>query len=98
MVEQDRSFGARLAKLRRLRGLSQAQFAQRVGRSVAWLSQVERGARHIDRMSVLETLAAALDVPLAELASDAPVVAAKRPGHSRAVRLRLVLAASYPVL
>jgi transcriptional regulator with XRE-family HTH domain len=98
MVEQDRSFGARLAKLRRLRGLSQAQFAQRVERSVPWLSQVERGARHIDRMSVLEALAAALDVPLAELASDAPVVAAKRAGHSTAVRLRLVLAASYPVL
>jgi len=32
--------------------------------------------RQIDRMSVLETLASALDLPLAELAAEAPVVAA----------------------
>ena len=33
--------------------------------SVAWVSQVERGVSKVDRMSVLETLAAALEVPLA---------------------------------
>ena len=38
-----------------------------IDRSVAWVSQVERGVRKVDRMSVLETVATALDIPLAEL-------------------------------
>jgi tetratricopeptide (TPR) repeat protein len=62
-----------------------------VGRSVAWVSQVERGVRKVDRMSVLETVAAALDVPLAELAAEAPVVAAvtEEPPDARGLRLLL---------
>jgi transcriptional regulator with XRE-family HTH domain len=47
-----------------------------IDRSVAWVSQVERGVRKVDRRSVLETLADALDMPLSELAAGAPVVAA----------------------
>ena len=44
-----------------------------IDRSVAWVSQVERGRRaRSTRMSVLETLASALEVPLAELAAEAP--------------------------
>jgi len=35
-----------------------------VDRSVAWVSQVERGVRKVDRMSVLEAVAAGLEVPL----------------------------------
>jgi hypothetical protein len=33
-----------------------------IDRSVAWVSQVERGVRKVDRMSVLENVAAALDI------------------------------------
>ena len=62
-----------------------------IGRSVAWVSQVERGVRRVDRMSVLETVAAALDVPLAELAAEAPVVAAVTEEPPGAGGLRLVL-------
>jgi transcriptional regulator with XRE-family HTH domain len=62
------------------------------GRSVAWVSQVERGVRRIDRMSVLETLAAALDIPLAELAADAPVVAAVTAGRGDGPEQRAVRA------
>jgi transcriptional regulator with XRE-family HTH domain len=62
-----------------------------VDRSVAWVSQVERGVGRIDRMSVLETVAAALDVPLAELAAEAPVVAAVTEEPPGAGELRLVL-------
>ena len=61
-----------------------------VGRSVAWVSQVERGVRKVDRMSVLEALAAALGVPLAELAAEAPIVASvieEPPGASNAASL-----------
>src|SRR5690242_7825807 len=66
-----------------------------IDRSVAWVSQVERGVRKVDRMSVLETLAAALDVPLAELAAEAPVVAAVTDEPPGAGGLRLVLSGAY---
>src|SRR5215472_2946535 len=66
-----------------------------VDRSVAWVSQVERGVRKVDRMSVLETLAAALDVPLAGLAAEAPVVAAVTEEPPGASGLRLVLSGAY---
>src|SRR5260370_12342709 len=66
-----------------------------VDRSVAWVSQVERGVRKVDRMSVLEALAAALDVPLAELAAEAPVVAAVTGEPPGVGGLRLVLSGAY---
>jgi len=66
-----------------------------VDRSVAWVSQVERGVRKVDRMSVLEGLAAALDVPLAELAAEAPVIAAVTEEPPGAGGLRLVLSGAY---
>src|SRR5262249_57117623 len=66
-----------------------------VGRAVAWVSQVERGVRKVDRMSVLETVAVALDVPLAELAAEAPVVAAVTDEPPDARGLRLVLSGSH---
>jgi len=66
-----------------------------VDRSVAWVSQVERGVRKIDRMSVLENLATALDVPLAELAAEAPVVAAVTGESPGADELRLVLSGAH---
>ena len=62
---------------------------------MAWVSQVERGARKVDRMSVLETLATALDIPLAELAAEAPVVAAVTEETPGAAGLRLVLSGVY---
>lgn len=91
------SFGKRVARLRRLRGLSQPELAGLIDRSPAWMSQVERGQRHIDRMSVLETLAGALGVALSELAGDEPVVAAQHPVNSQAERLRAVLLATAPM-
>jgi len=66
-----------------------------VDRSVAWVSQVERGVRKVDRMSVLEALAAALGVPLAELAAEAPVVASVIEEPPGASGLRLVLSGAY---
>lgn len=71
-----RAFGQRVAFLRKKLGLSQAEFARRLDRSETWLSQVERGARRIDRMSVLERLAEALGVPVGELAPEQKVVQA----------------------
>src|ERR1022692_3926982 len=86
-----RALGRKIAAERHRRGLSQPELAQMIDRSVAWVSQVERGVRKVDRMSVLETLATALDIPLAELAAEAPVVAAVTEEPPGAAGLRLVL-------
>jgi hypothetical protein len=93
--DYQKALGRKIAAERRRRGLSQPELARMVDRSVAWVSQVERGVRKVDRMSVLEALAAALDVPLAELAAEAPVVAAVTEEPPGAGGLRLVLSGSY---
>jgi transcriptional regulator with XRE-family HTH domain len=89
------ALGRKIAAERRRRGLSQPELARLLDRSVAWVSQVERGVRKIDRMSVLENVAAALEVPLAELAAEAPVVAAVSEEAPGAGGLRLVLSGAY---
>jgi transcriptional regulator with XRE-family HTH domain len=93
--DYQQALGRKIAAERRRRGLSQPELARMIDRSVAWVSQVERGVRKVDRMSVLETLAAALDVPLAELAAEAPVVAAVTEEPPGASGLRLVLSGAY---
>jgi transcriptional regulator with XRE-family HTH domain len=89
------ALGRKIATERRRRGLSQPELARLIGRSVAWVSQVERGVRKVDRMSVLETVATALEVPLYELAAEAPVVAAVSEEPPGAAGLRLVLSGTY---
>ena len=93
--DYQQALGRKIAAERRRRGLSQPELARMIDRSVAWVSQVERGVRKVDRMSVLETVAAALDVPLAELAAEAPVVAAVTEEPPGAGGLRLVLSGAY---
>ena len=93
--DYQKALGRKIAAERRRRGLSQPELARMVDRSVAWVSQVERGVRKVDRMSVLEALAAALEVPLAELAAEAPVVAAVTEEPPGASGLRLVLSGAY---
>lgn len=63
----DASIGTRIATYRRRRGLSQAALAGLVGLSVSCLSQVERGVRSVDRMSVLLDLAQVLHVDVEAL-------------------------------
>ena len=89
------ALGRKIAAERRRRGLSQPELARLLGRSVAWVSQVERGVRKVDRMSVLQTVATALDVPLAELAAEAPVVAAVTEEPPGAAGLRRVLSGAH---
>jgi len=59
--------GERIAAYRRRRGLSQAAPAGLVGRSESWLSQVERGVRSVDRLSVLLDMARVLHVDVESL-------------------------------
>ncbi|MEV7012387.1 helix-turn-helix transcriptional regulator [Streptosporangium sp. NPDC051022] len=90
-TEYQRALGRRIAQERKRRGLSQPELARLIDRSVAWVSQVERGVRKVDRMSVLEKVAEALDVPLSELAAEAPVVAAVTEETPGTAGLRLLL-------
>lgn len=59
--------GERIAAYRRRRGLSQAALAGLVGRSESWLSQVERGVRSVDRLSVLLDMSRVLHVEVKAL-------------------------------
>ena len=93
--DYQQALGRKIAAERRRRGLSQPELARMIDRSVAWVSQVERGVRKVDRMSVLETLATALDIPLAELAAEAPVVAAVTEEPPGVGGLRLVLSGAH---
>jgi tetratricopeptide (TPR) repeat protein len=93
--DYQKALGRRIAAERRRRGLSQPELARMIDRSVAWVSQVERGVRKVDRMSVLETVATALDIPLGELAAEAPVVAAVTEEAPGAGGLRLVLSGAH---
>lgn len=63
----DDSIGKRIATYRRRRGLSQAAVAGLIGRSESWLSQVERGVRSVDRMSVLLDMSRLLHVEVQAL-------------------------------
>jgi transcriptional regulator with XRE-family HTH domain len=70
MADDARQVGDRIAYHRKRLGLSQVEFAGLVGRSESWVSQVERGVRPVDRMSVLQKVADVLNVPVAELRGE----------------------------
>ncbi len=74
--------GERIAAYRRRRGLSQATLANLVGRSESWLSQVERGIRSVDRLSVLLDMARVLHVDVDALIGR-PWDLAPNGGHRR---------------
>lgn len=67
MAEAAAGIGERIAAYRLRRGLSQAALAGLVGRSESWLSQVERGIRSVDRLSVLLDMARVLHVDVESL-------------------------------
>ncbi|MDX1692030.1 MAG: helix-turn-helix domain-containing protein, partial [Acidimicrobiia bacterium] len=59
-------FGRRLRHHRNERGLTLAQLGERVDRRASYLSMVENGKRE-PKLSLVDALAAALDVPTADL-------------------------------
>ena len=58
-----KALGRKVAFYRELRGLTQRDLAAMIDRSGTWVSQVERGVRKVDRMTVLRTVAEALAGP-----------------------------------
>ncbi len=83
--------GERIAYHRKRLGLSQVEFAGLVGRSESWVSQVERGVRPVDRLSVLQKLADVLSVSVAELrgAEEDAAAVDERPEDFEVLRLAL---------
>src|ERR1700761_2868380 len=65
-----RTVGENVAYHRKRLGLSQVEFAGTIGKSESWVSQVVRGVRGIDRLSVLQVVADALNVSVAELQGE----------------------------
>lgn len=102
-VEYQQVLGRKVAQERRRHGLSQPELAAMVDRPVSWVSQLERGVQAIDRLSVLQNLADALELPLADLAREHDDAAAGGPaagdaaagGPAAASALRVVLAGAH---
>ncbi|MGW2820840.1 helix-turn-helix domain-containing protein [Streptomyces sp. NPDC001443] len=69
-----KALGQRVKELRRAAGMSQSDLATAMTRSESWVSQVERGVQPVERLSILQALADALNVPVRELRSDAAPV------------------------
>lgn len=65
------AFGEAVRGRRLARGLSQERLAERAGVSVEHVARVERGEKS-PSLRVARSLAAALDVPLADLLTEAP--------------------------
>ncbi|WP_371653496.1 MULTISPECIES: helix-turn-helix domain-containing protein [unclassified Streptomyces] len=78
-TEEQRVFGARVADLRKQRGMTQSELAAAIGRTASWLSQVERGIQPVNRLDVLRLLADGLGVPLQVLQPEAPPTADPEP-------------------
>lgn len=66
----DLTIGERIAWYRQRRGISQEVLAGRVNRTADWVSKIENGRIELDRLSVLRTIAAALDVSLGDLIAE----------------------------
>ncbi|MFD5423742.1 helix-turn-helix domain-containing protein [Streptomyces sp. NPDC127069] len=64
------TIGERVAWYRRRRGLSQEVLAGLVGRTTDWLSKAENNRIELDRLSVITSLARALDVTLGDLLAE----------------------------
>jgi transcriptional regulator with XRE-family HTH domain len=92
------SVGERIAIYRRRRGLSQLALATMIGRSEAWLSQVERGIRHVDRVSVLIRLSQVLRVTVEDLIGQPLSLAANGGIEFRAIPALRAALTDYEVI
>jgi transcriptional regulator with XRE-family HTH domain len=68
----DRDLGRRIGYWRRRRKLTQAVFADRIGKSKSWVEKVERGERSAGRLSVLDGICEVLQIDVAALIGAEP--------------------------
>ncbi len=90
-MTRDLSVGERIRTYREDRGLTQAQLAHLVGRSVHWLYLIERGQRQPTRYSDLLAIARVLQVTVADLSGRQEAARPER-GQDPLGKLRSVLA------
>ena len=76
VAPKDRDFGRQVQQLRKERGLTQQQLASMMQKTASWMSQVERGVQPVERIDVLQALAAALGVSVDRLRPGAPLPSA----------------------
>lgn len=69
-MTQQLTIGERVAWYRRRRGLSQEVLAGLVGRTADWLGKAENNRIGLDRLSVIRSLAHALDVSIGDLIGE----------------------------
>jgi transcriptional regulator with XRE-family HTH domain len=69
-MTQRLTVGERVAWYRRRRGMSQEILAGMIHRTVDWLSKVENNRIDLDRLSVIKSLADALDVAVGDLIAE----------------------------
>ncbi|WP_422770716.1 helix-turn-helix domain-containing protein [Plantactinospora sp. WMMC1484] len=72
------TLGENIARIRRQRSLTQERLAERAGLSVETIGKLERNERTVARMSTLNQLARALEVPTSRLLGDVSLSAARR--------------------
>ncbi len=71
--ERFRILGLKIAYFRKLRGMTQEQFAEAIGRSVSFVSQIEANNSAVVKGISMETLfviSDRLDIPLSKLLED----------------------------
>lgn len=64
------TIGERVAWYRRRRGMTQEVLAGLIGRTVDWLGKAENNRLELDRLSVIKSIADALDVTLGDLLAE----------------------------
>lgn len=92
MASDAQIIGEQIAYHRKRLGLSQVELAGLIERSDSWVSQVERGVRSVDRLSVLQKVADTLGVSVSELRgseANEPDVQTERPEAFESLRLTL---------
>ncbi|MFE5137240.1 helix-turn-helix domain-containing protein [Streptomyces fagopyri] len=77
-----KTLGQRVKELRRIAGMSQSDLAIAMARSESWVSQVERGVQPVERLSILQALADALNVSVREVRPDAAPAAEAEPDET----------------
>jgi transcriptional regulator with XRE-family HTH domain len=73
-IGRDLTIGERVAWYRNRRGLTQEVLAGLVGRTADWLGKVENGRHQLDRLSVIKSLADALDVTVGDLLGEPALI------------------------
>ncbi|MEU0410112.1 helix-turn-helix transcriptional regulator [Streptomyces griseorubiginosus] len=74
-----KTVGQRVKELRHAAGMSQSDLAAAMGRSESWVSQVERGVQPVERLSILQALADALNVSVRDVRPDAAPAEQREP-------------------